>query len=222
MRFAVYYAPDNADPLAMAGAAWLGRDPELNAPVRQPDVPHIAALTEKPRHYGFHATLRNPIRLRTGWDPFLAACREAAARVRPFALPPLAPRLIDGGFLALTLTAPCPPLQALCDAVVRATEPHRAAPTEAELARRRAASLTPRQERNLRDWGYPYVFEDFAFHMTLTRRLTPAEQHGAELAAAAHFAGALEVPRLVDEVCVFSETAAGFVIAERIKLGVLF
>lgn len=222
MRFALYYTPDTEDPLYMAGARWLGRDPELNAAVAQPDLPGIDDMTAAARHYGFHATLRNPIRLRTAWPDFEAACRAMAAGLRPFALPPLAPTLLDGGFLALALTAPCPPMQALCDACVRATEPHRAPPTPAELARRRATPLTPRQEANLDSWGYPHVFEDFTFHMTLTRRLTAAEQPEMLRAAQAHFGAALALPRLVQDVCIFSETPAGFVIAARLRLGVLF
>ena len=31
--------------------------------------------------------------------------------------------------------------------------------------------LTPRQRGYLERWGYPYVMEDFRFHMTLTGRL---------------------------------------------------
>jgi 2'-5' RNA ligase len=31
--------------------------------------------------------------------------------------------------------------------------------------------LTPRQREHLDRWGYPYVMEDFRFHMTLTGRL---------------------------------------------------
>ena len=38
-------------------------------------------------------------------------------------------------------------------------------------------------------WGYPYVFEDWCFHMTLTRRLTPAEK-AVVLPAVTDFLGA--------------------------------
>ncbi len=46
-----------------------------------------------------------------------------------------------------------------------------------ELQRRRAANLTPRQEFLLMHWGYPYVLDEFRFHMTLTRRLPDEKQH---------------------------------------------
>ncbi|MEL0143355.1 MAG: DUF1045 domain-containing protein, partial [Alphaproteobacteria bacterium] len=39
--------------------------------------------------------------------------------------------------------------------------------------RRRAHGLTERQDANLTRWGYPYVMEDFQFHLTLTDQLDP-------------------------------------------------
>ena len=34
------------------------------------------------------------------------------------------------------------------------------------------------ERQNLVQWGYPYVFDEFRFHMTLTGRV-PAERHDA-------------------------------------------
>jgi hypothetical protein len=45
---------------------------------------------------------------------------------------------------------------------------------DAERNRRLAQPLTARQIGHLDRWGYPYVFEDFRFHMTLTARLPAA------------------------------------------------
>ena len=70
-------------------------------------------------------------------------------------------------------TEPSAALQALADACVEQLDRFRAPPSDAELARRRRASLTPRQDAMLVRWGYPYVFDTWFFHMTLTRRLTP-------------------------------------------------
>ena len=36
--------------------------------------------------------------------------------------------------------------------------------------------LTPRQRDYLDRWGYPYVMEEFRFHMTLTGRLDTARR----------------------------------------------
>jgi hypothetical protein len=78
-------------------------------------------------------------------------------------------------FWALTPCAPCPPLDRLANTCVRALDRFRAPPPAAELARRRAAGLTWRQEVLLQHWGYPYVMDEFRFHMTLTMQLDDDE-----------------------------------------------
>jgi len=220
-RVAVYYAPRPDDPLFAAGATWLGRDPESDAPAPQPDIPDIAEVTAEPRLYGFHATLKPPMRLAEGrqWFDVLEAARKLADRTAAFDLPRLAVR-DPYGFLALRETIPCPPLQALADACVEHIDPFRAPSSEAELARRRRANLSAEQDAMLTRWGYPYVFTTWFFHMTLTRRLTAVEKARFQPAAEAYFARALGVPRRVNDLCLFSQAApdAPFVIAERLPL----
>ncbi|TCI00275.1 DUF1045 domain-containing protein [Roseococcus sp. SYP-B2431] len=219
-RVAVYYAPEPDDPLHAAATAWLGRDAGTGAALAQPDLPDIAAVTADPRGYGFHATLKPPFRLATGYDAFLDEVRRWAATAAPFALPPLSVQDLKG-FLALRETAPCAPLHALADSAVAALDGHRAPPTGDELARRRKAKLSDAHEALLVRWGYPYVMGEWQFHMTLTRRLTPGERDIYRPAAEAHFAGIAAVERKVGAVCVFTQAAPGapFLIAERIRLG---
>lgn len=220
-RVAVYYAPRPDDPLFAAGSAWLGRDAESGAPMPQPNLPDIAALTAEPRGYGFHATLKPPMRLAEGrtWDALLQAARDLAERVAAFALPPLAVSDVHG-FLALRETEPCPPLQALAEACVATLDPFRAQPSPAELERRRRGGLTAQQDAMLLRWGYPYVFDTWFFHMTLTRRLTTAEKSLVQPEVERHLAPALLLPRRVQDICLFTQSAPGadFVIAERLAL----
>ncbi|RAI60278.1 DUF1045 domain-containing protein [Roseicella frigidaeris] len=221
MRLALYWAPDPADPLHARGSAWLGRDAETGAALAQPALPDldIAALTADARGYGLHATLKPPFRLRGRWEEALDAARALAARLAPFDLPPLAVQDLDG-FLALRETAPCPGLRALADACVEALDPWRAPPEEAELARRRRAGLSPRQEALLARWGYPYVFEEWRFHVTLTRRLSPAETSVALPAVTAFLGDAPARPRRVEAIGLFTQAAPGapFLIAQRLPL----
>jgi putative phosphonate metabolism protein len=220
-RVAIYYAPLPDDPLTALSTAWLGRDPVTGAPAMQPDLPDIQAVTADPRRYGFHATLKPPMRLAGGrtWTGFMAAVRRVASTVAAFDLPGLSVQDLHG-FLALRETEPCPPLQALADVCVEQLDPFRAPPTEAELQRRRSARLTPEQDAMLQRWGYPYVFGTWFFHMTLTRRLSDAEKAVFRPAAEAWFAPALTVARRVTELCVFTQARpdAAFVIAERVRL----
>jgi putative phosphonate metabolism protein len=221
-RVALYYAPSSDDPLFAAGATWLGRDPVSDAPSPQPDVPGLEEVTAEPRLYGFHATLKPPMRLAHGrqWFDVVQVASELAASLAPFELPPLAVMDLHG-FLALRETVACPPLQALADACVERLDPLRAPPSEAELARRRRGRLSAEQDAMLVRWGYPYVFGTWFFHMTLTRRLSATEKAAYQPAAEAYFARALTAPRRVADICLFTQPAPNqpFVIAERFKLG---
>jgi putative phosphonate metabolism protein len=220
-RVALYYAPLSDDPLSAASAAWLGRDVVTNAAAAQPPVEGIAEITAEPRAYGFHATLKPPMRLAEGanWTGFLAAVRRMASVIAPFDLAPLAVRDLHG-FLALRETVPCPPLQALADACVGELDGFRAPPGPEELARRRRPGLSAEQDAMLVRWGYPYVFGTWFFHMTLTRRLSAEEKARFLPAAEAWFAPSLAAPRRVQDICVFTQSAPGaaFVLAERVGL----
>jgi putative phosphonate metabolism protein len=220
-RVAIYYAPTTDDPLYHASAAWLGRDPVTNAPVPQPDIPGIPEMTADARVYGFHATLKPPMRLANGrhWHAFLDATAKLAATVKPFDLPPLAVMDLHG-FLALRETHPSPALQNLADICVGQLDSFREPPSPEELARRRRSPLNAEQDAMLVRWGYPYVFETWFFHMTLTRRLNADEKALFMPAATAYFAEAVACPRRVTDICIFTQPAPGapFTIAERLPL----
>ncbi|MGR3468812.1 MAG: DUF1045 domain-containing protein [Shimia sp.] len=170
-RFAVYYVPAPG-PLAAFGARWLGWDIHEGEPAPLFDVAGLEAATATPRKYGFHGTLKPPFRLREGRT--VAQLRDATAQVAA-TLPPAECGGLElatlGRFLALVPTEPQEGLARVAAACVEGLDPFRAPPTEAELARRRAAGLSPRQEARLLRWGYPYVMEEFRFHLTLTGRL---------------------------------------------------
>ncbi len=220
-RVAVYYAPQTDDPLFGAAATWLGRDPATGASVAQPEIADIAEITAEPRLYGFHATLKPPMRLASEriWDDLIRATKALADNIEPFELPPLSVQDLFG-FLALRETRPSVPLQALADACVERLDEFRAPPSDAELARRRRSNLTPRQEAMLVRWGYPYVFDTWFFHMTLTRRLSAEEKRRFMPAAEAYFEQAIALPRRVEDICLFVQRGPGepFVIRERLKL----
>jgi putative phosphonate metabolism protein len=220
-RVAIYYAPLPEDPLTPLSSSWLGRDPLTGAPVPQPSLDGISELTAEPRLYGFHATLKPPMQLAkgTGWRGFVAAVRTMAADIATFALPPLAVADLHG-FLALRESTPCPPLQALADACVERIDSFRAPTSDAEVARRRRAKLSAEQDAMLVQWGYPYVFGTWFFHMTLTRRLSVAEKAVVWPAAEAWFAPVLSASRRVEDICLFTQPTPGaaFTLAERIPL----
>lgn len=182
-RFAIYYVPPRHAPLYQFGAAWLGYDGYCGEPL--PPVGDVAdwrAITEEPRGYGFHATLKPPFALAPGvsLDTLVDQCHRFAAT--PRAIPVITPKIdAIGGFLAVVPSAPSAELQQLAADCVRDFDGLRAPLTEADRARRRPEALSAPQRDYLERWGYPYVMDQFRFHMTLTGRL-PELQRAALLA----------------------------------------
>ncbi len=226
-RYAIYFAPPPASALAELGAELLGRDPETGEVRPQPrldgiDPGRFHAITEDPRHYGFHATLKAPFALAEGvtGETLHGAAETFAASRAPASGPALALASI-GGFLALVPSAAAPEVHALADACVEAFDRFRAPLTAAELERRRRSPLTPTQDRHLERWGYPYVFDEFRFHMTLTVRLTNKTEHdhvGAVLAE--RTAPVCIDPLRIDAIAVYEQAdrQSPFLVTGRYKL----
>ncbi len=209
-RYAVYYAP-RPGAFADRAADWLGRDPATGDMRTQPDLGLPAAeITGEPRRYGFHGTIKPPFRLATGttFGDLDRAMQSLARRLVPVALPRLRIANLDG-FLALVPDGDAAAVQQLGARVVRDLDPLRAPLTEAEIARRRPERLTPRQRALLDQWGYPFVMEEFRFHLTLTDRLESDMANLAEPVLAAHFAPVLPRPFVVGDLCLFGEPAEG-------------
>jgi putative phosphonate metabolism protein len=228
-RYAIYAAPQADDRLAEVGAALLGHDAERAAEVPQlvPDGLDAAdwrEITEEPRRYAFHGTLRAPFRLAYGrTEEELLATAQAFAAARPAMAVPLHLSRMGGRFLALVPDVPTPDLDRLADDAVEEFDCFRAPPNGAELARRLAAPLTERQRGYLERWGYPYVFEDFRYHMTLTGPLPPERIEAVETALAATVARALGARPILDlrSIAVFVQPAADarFRLAAHLPLG---
>jgi hypothetical protein len=196
-RYAVYWLPEATHPLWARGCEWLGRDPRSGAWSGQLLRPHTAM----PASYGFHATLKAPIRLapRCTLEGLLRAVAAIAARHAVFPMPALRVSSL-GRFIALRAAAPVDashPLRELARDCVVALDPMRRPASAAELTRRRAAGLTAEAEARLARWGYPQVLEAWEFHMTLSEAWGNPQDPGAEAMSAAaqhHFADALSLP----------------------------
>jgi putative phosphonate metabolism protein len=221
-RYALYYAPPAASPLFRFGAGILGTDAETGVdapflsgpPFDESDWPD---LTAEPRRYGFHATLKAPFALAddAAEADLLLAARSFARARKAFVVPRLTVAAL-GDFVALVPADPAPALDELAADCVRAIDPLRAPLTDADRARRLSAPLTERQVGYLDRWGYPYVLEEFRFHMTLTGRL-PAERRERVRTLLAERYATLPPGLPVDGVCVFrqADRNSRFAILER-------
>jgi len=215
-RYAIYYAPPAGD-FADAAAAWLGWDVARGCAVAQPD-PSLADITADPRKYGFHATIKAPFRLRDGFafDELKDAFHALAASLAPVTLAGLQMVHLDG-FLALIPVETAPDLQELAARIVQDLDLFRPPLNAAELARRRPETLSPRQRDLLNSYGYPYVLEQFQFHMTLTGRSDDPSLHRA---AKSHFHGLIPAPLRIDDLCLMGEDDLGrFHLLHRAPLG---
>lgn len=224
IRYAIYYMPEPGA-LAAFGAAWLGWDAQAGRTAPHPEIPglplSIDQITATPRKYGFHGTIKPPFRLAAGQT--LEALRTAAHALCA-AQTPVKMAGLDlhrlGAFLALTPRGDAGALAALAGAMVRGLDDFRAPAPEAELARRRKAGLSPRQEELMRDWGYPYVLEEFRFHLTLSGRLAPDDAARTAEALAPHLAAIEAAPFHITSLCLTGEDADGrFHLIERLPLG---
>jgi putative phosphonate metabolism protein len=174
-RYAIYFVPAADSPLYRFGAAALGYDCYTGrdtAPITGMDASSWTAVVREPRVYGFHATLKAPFRLAGDFseDDLLQAV-QTFAESRPTVL---GGRLVlreIGSFLALVPANRCADIERLAQACVQEFDRFRAPMTSEERARRLSAQLSPRQAEYLDRWGYPYVHDDFRFHMTLTGSL---------------------------------------------------
>nr|WP_203583232.1 DUF1045 domain-containing protein [Ruegeria sp. PrR005] len=212
MRYAIYFLPPASAAWTGFGAAWLGWDVETGQEVAHPEGTglDVAALTATPRKYGLHATMKPPFRLTGGQDidALHRACAELAARRPAVTLEELEIARL-GRFLALRPVGDLTELNALAAACVTELDPFRAPATPQELARRRAARLTPAQDAHLTHWGYPYVLDQFRFHITLTGRLDDDLLARAQALLQDRLGPLLPVPFTLGDLALVGEAADG-------------
>jgi putative phosphonate metabolism protein len=213
-RYAIYYAPESGSALDRFGAHLLGYDAYGGEELPFPDhmavaVPGWRELTQDPRKYGFHATLKAPISLASGRTEaeLLAACATFAKTSRGIpVITPVVNAISD--FIAIVPAEPSAQLETLAADCVREFDAFRAPLTAEDRARRNPSKLTPRQCDYLDRWGYPYVMEGFRFHMTLTGRL-PAGRREALVAVLRERFAALKMPSLsIDRIALFRQDNA--------------
>ncbi|WP_093634064.1 DUF1045 domain-containing protein [Paraburkholderia aspalathi] len=219
-RYAIYYTPPAEDELTQTAARWLGRDAFRSD---SPDAlierdTEVGAITTAPRRYGFHATLKAPFRLAAGRN--VAELEEALARFvevnEPCQLGEFKVDVMDG-FFALVPIRPSPMLQSLASMIVDEFEPFRAPLTESELQRRLSNGLDTIGAAYTSGWGYPYVFDRFRFHMTLTDRLPVADQAKIRLRLEAIFSALATRGYTLDALTLFEQAQSGadFVVRSR-------
>jgi len=213
-RYAIYYVSAPGSDLDRFGAQLLGYDGFSGADLAFPEgvtqmAPDWRDLTRDPRKYGFHATLKAPLSLARGKTEteLLAACEAFAGTPRPI---PVIRAVVSSisGFIAVVPAEPSAELERLAADCVSHFDSFRAPLAAEDRERRNPSKLMQRQREHLDRWGYPYVMEDFRFHMTLTGRLA-AEQRESVLTMLRNRFSAIDLNALaIDRIAVFRQDDA--------------
>jgi hypothetical protein len=168
-RVAVYYAPPPGSPWWRDGSEWLGRDAESGREYGT----SAHSITVAPRRYGWHATIVPPFACAPGvtLTDVLDAARAWAASVARFDMPVRVAGM--GKFVALRAAHEDDDarLREIAASALQTLRALRAKPSREMLERRIKDGMSERQIALLREWGYPYVFDEYRFHMTLTDSL---------------------------------------------------
>ena len=215
-RYAIYYAPEASSAWWAMGSHWLGRCALTGRQLAQPVIEGVApdlmhTYTQDPRRYGWHATLKAPFVLAPGesLSSLISGLRTIASQVSAFDMPRLQVST-DGGFLALRPIGHHKHIHNTADACVTSLQALTQPLSAEDLARRRQKKLTALQERYLQEWSYPWVLNEFQFHMSLTGPLRniPTAERIALVSAAEERFDALPPCRFT-HLSVFAEPHAG-------------
>jgi 2'-5' RNA ligase len=211
-RYAIYYSPEADAPLTLAAANVLGRDAFGRAVEQRAPLPGLAdldldldELTADPRSYGFHATLKAPFELAAGRSEdalilaFEAFCKTAAPFTAPIQVSNIGP------FIAFRLATPSDEMGRLHSDCVRQFEPFRAPLSDDDIERRRRARLSPQQDARLLEFGYPYIFDDFQFHMTLTSSIKDDALRARLVAGLSDRLAAFQGPHRFETLALFKQ-----------------
>ncbi len=219
-RVAIYAAPGTgsvdaaATILRQKAEAWIGRG--AGGGLAASELPTgwsraaIDDITKDARRYGFHGTLKAPFRLAEGCtlEQLDAAVARLAAAHHAVAIPQLAVNRI-GSFFALVPGETAPDLNSLADALVIDLDEYRAPVSAQEFARRNPATLTTRQRELFEAWGYPYVLDEFIFHLTLTSAILAERQSEVHDVLADWFADSLGQSIPIDAIVLVTEAEPG-------------
>ncbi|WP_282091556.1 DUF1045 domain-containing protein [Epibacterium ulvae] len=222
-RYAIYYTPPKGSIWGQRASHWLGWDMEQGTHIPHPTISNldISGITQTPRKYGLHATLKPPFRLADDMSltELTEACETLANGLSPVTLNGLELARL-GRFLALRTIGDETALAEFAATCVTTLDAFRAPASDTEIAKRRAGGLTATQDAHLLRWGYPYVLDQFKFHITLTGKRPKTELPAIETALRNHLVPYLPAPFEIYEIALVGEAEDGqFHMIHRYPLG---
>ena len=221
-RHALFVLPEPGR-FAEAAADWLGWDVVTGMARNHPALPGLPrplhGLTGAARKYGFHATIKAPFRLAPDvcTTDLALGIETLCKRLARLSLD-LEVRSI-GSFVAFVPVGDTDRIGRFSATIVAGLDSFRAPLSEDDMARRRPDALTARQQEYLLEWGYPYVMDEFRYHMTLTGSVDADEIGPVIREADSYFDTVLPRPFPVTSLCHCAERRDGrFELVHRYSL----
>jgi hypothetical protein len=211
-RYAICFAPEQGSALDVLGREWLGRDTVGSVNDRRTLVPglgpeRLAEITQGPRNYGMHGTLKPSFELNphATENALLTVAHNIAASLSPIELPSL--ELGEIGYIvSLVPESSSAPLENLAANCVRAFDGYRRPLNHKEEETYKRHRLTVHQKQMLEHWGYPYVMEEFDFHISLTDPIPDETERAAVMKALDRVAApVLHKTLIMRELAVFAQ-----------------
>ena len=173
-RYAIYYVPSQDSLLGQFGHSWFGYGAEAGFVPRgdfELDDGFLELITQVPKRYGLHATLKAPFSIAEGQtlEGIIENLEKFSSNRKRFSLGQLKYG-IHHGFLALVSDNNFR-INQFASQCVLGFEEFRAPLTMKERTRRLEKPMTDHQRLMLEEHGYPYVLSEFHFHITLTSNL---------------------------------------------------
>jgi putative phosphonate metabolism protein len=214
-RYAVFYAPKQDSALADFGCSWLGWHAENKCAMDRPNIEglsknEIENITKTATRYGFHATLKPPFHLAEGKtvEQLDLAIQSMAASLSPLKAGPLKLAKI-GSFIALVPSDGALEISTIADTCVSLLDGFRRPLSHVEVMKRRANRLSESQDALLLKWGYPYVMDEFRFHLTLSDRLEGEQMNRIYKSLETECAEILSHPFMIEDICLFGDPGNG-------------
>lgn len=174
-RYAIYATMPDGQALDFC-TRLLGWDSRFAKDVAHPQIDGlpvpIEQLTQTPRRYGLHATIKPPFRLvdSNSFEDLTQSVQQFCKGRTPVQIDSLTVTKL-GGFLALTPQIESEGVNTLAAETVAALDLFRAPMTQTERDKRKRPNMPSQLLNNLERWGYPHVMDAFKFHMTLTGKM---------------------------------------------------
>ncbi len=219
-RYAIYFIPEKNSILYRLGSALLGYDIYAGKSVEKPSIALPSGISAQElvagvQHYGLHATVVAPFFLNeTSEKELVHSVNYFCQSNQPVIFPRVKVHLHQG-FMAVcpaetenTEQTAYTPMQALAAKAVRFFYPLRKAPSDAEINSRLGAGLSTRQMEYLKRWNYPYVFEEYSFHITLTGMVNENDVPCLNTVLYNYLEEALAEPLIIDRLCICRQEVA--------------